>query len=54
MKCLMGMSCIGPALVQDDVFRLCDDPGSAEMGNDRKEAMAETKLLDFHFLSYCY
>ena len=28
--------------------RLCLDPVSAQMGNDRVEAMAETKLLDFN------
>ena len=33
---------------QDDIFRACKDPASAQAGNDRLEALAETKLLDFH------
>ena len=37
-----------PALFQDDVSRMCLDAVSAQMGNDRMEAMAETKLLDFN------
>ena len=44
---------LGPALFQDDVSRLCDDPVSAQMGNDRMEAMAETKLLDFNMDKSC-
>ena len=43
-----------PALLQDDVSRLCDDPVSLQMGNDRMEAMAETKLLDFNMDKSCF
>ena len=43
-----GDVAMSPALFQDDVSRLCDDPVSVQMGNDRMEAMAETKLLDFN------
>ena len=45
---------LGPALFQDDVSRLCEDPVSAQMGNDRMESMAETKLLDFNQGKSCY
>ena len=44
---------LGPALFQDDVARLCDDPVSAQIGNDKMEAMAETKLLDFNMDKSC-
>ena len=44
---------LGPALFQDDVSRLCDDPVSVQMGNDRMEAMAETKLLNFNMDKSC-
>ena len=44
---------LGPALFQDDVSRLCEDPVSVQMGNDRMEAMAETKLLDFNMEKSC-
>jgi hypothetical protein len=42
------------ALFQDDVSRLCDDPVSLQMGNDRMEAMAEIKLLDFDMDNSCF
>ena len=44
---------LSPALFQDDVSRMCQDPLSAQMGNDRMEAMAETKLLDFNMDKSC-
>ena len=44
---------LGPALFQDDVARLCDDPVSAQIGNVKMEAMAETKLLDFNMDKSC-
>ena len=44
---------LAPALFQDDVSRMCDDPASVQMGNDRMEAMAETKLLDFNMTKSC-
>ena len=43
-----------PALFQDDVSRFCLDPVSAQMGNDRMEAMAETKLLDYNQEKSCF
>ena len=43
-----------PTLFRDDVSRICLDPVSAQMGNDRMEAMAETKLLDFNREKSCY
>ena len=42
-----------PTLFQDDVSRMCLDPVSAQMANDRMEAMAETKLLDFNIDKSC-
>ena len=45
---------LSPALFQDDVSRLCLDPVAAQMGNDKMEAMAETKLLDFNMDKSCY
>ena len=45
---------LSPALFQDDVSRLCLDPVSAQMGNAKMEAMAETKLLDFNIDKSCY
>ena len=44
---------LSPALFQDDVSRLCDDPVSVQMGNNKMEAMAETKLLDFNMDKSC-
>ena len=43
-----------PLLFQDDVARLCFDPESAQIGNDRMEALAETKLLDYNVDKTCY
>ena len=44
---------LAPALFQDDVSRMCQDTVSAQMGNDRMVAMAETKLLDFNMDKSC-
>ena len=44
---------LSPTLFQDDISRLCWDPVSAQMGNDKVEAMAETKLLDFNLDKSC-
>ena len=43
-----------PALFQDDVSRICMDPVSAQAGNNKMEAMAETKLLDFNLDKSCF
>ena len=48
-----GDVALSPTLFQDDVSRLCEDPVSLQMGNDRMEAMAETKLLDFNMDKSC-
>ena len=49
-----GDVCLLPALFQDDVSLLSDDPVSLQMGNDRMEVMAETKLLDFNMDKSCF
>ena len=43
-----------PLLYQDDVARLAHDIESAQMGNDKMETMAETKLLDFNLDKSCF
>ena len=43
-----------PLLFQDDVSRLALDPESLQAGNDRMEAMGETKHLDFNLTKSCY
>ena len=43
-----------PLLYQDDVARLADDVEAAQMGNDKMEAVAETKLLDYNLDKSCY
>ena len=48
-----GDVALSPTLFQDVVSRLCEDPVSLQMGNDRMEAMAETKLLDFNMDKSC-
>ena len=48
-----GDLALSPLLFQDDVARVCLDPLSAQSGNDRMEAMAETKLLDFNTDKSC-
>ena len=48
-----GDMALSPLLFQDDVSRLSLDPLSAQIGNDKMEAMAETKLLDFNLDKSC-
>ena len=43
-----------PLLYQDDVFRLCLDPFSAQIGNEFMDNIMETKLLDFNLDKSCY
>ena len=43
-----------PILFQDDVARLALDPESAQMGNDKMETLAETKLLNYNMDKSCY
>ena len=43
-----------PLLYQDDVFRLCQDPFSAQLGNELMDNVMETKLLDFNLDKSCY
>ena len=43
-----------PLLYQDDIFRLCSDPFSAQIGNELIDAVMETKLLDFNLDKSCY
>ena len=45
---------IQPLLYQDDVFRLCLDPFSAQIGNEFMDNVMETKLLDFNLDKSCY
>ena len=45
---------LSPAIFQDDVSRVCLDPVSAQFGNDKMEAVAETKLLDFNTDKSCF
>ena len=44
---------LAPALFQEDFSRMCDNHVSVQMGNDRMEAMVETKLLDFNMDKSC-
>ena len=43
-----------PVLYQDDVARLSLDIESTQMGNNRMETMAETKLLNFNMEKSCF
>ena len=43
-----------PLLYQDDIFRQCSNPFSAQIGNELIDAMMETKLLDFNLDKSCY
>ena len=43
-----------PLLYQDDIFRLCSDPFSAQIGNELMDTVMETKLLDFNLDKSCY
>ena len=45
---------IQPLLYQDDIFRLCLDPFSAQVGNEFMDNVMETKLLDFNIDKSCY
>ena len=41
-------------LFQDDIFRMCEDALSAQLGNELIDAVMETKLLDFNLDKSCY
>ena len=43
-----------PLLYQDDVARMALDIESAQIGNDKMEALAETKLLDYNLEKSCF
>ena len=43
-----------PLLFQDDIFRMCEDALSAQLGNELIDAVMETKLLDFNLDKSCY
>ena len=43
-----------PLLYQDDVARIAFSVEAAQNGNDRMEAVAETKLLDYSLEKSCY
>ena len=43
-----------PILFQDDVARMSLDLESAQMGNDKMEAMAESKLLNYNLDKSCF
>ena len=45
---------LGPMLYQDDVARMANDPSSVQFGNDKMEAVAESKLLDFNLKKSSY
>ena len=45
---------IKPLLFQDDVARLATDLESVQFGNDKMEALAETKLLNFNLEKSCF
>ena len=47
-KVSYGTLVLRPQSFQDDICRLCTDPLSAQLGNDRFESLAETKLLDYN------
>ena len=49
-----GELSLQPLLYQDYVARLANDLESAQMGNNRMETMAETKLLDFNLDKSCF
>ena len=48
-----GLS-LQPLLFQDDIFRMCSDIPSAQMGNEFIDAVMETKLLDFNLDKSCF
>ena len=43
-----------PILFQDDVARIYLDLEAAQMGNDKMEALAETKLLNYNLDKSCF
>ena len=43
-----------PIIYQDDIARLSGDINKAQKGNDKLEALAETKLLDFNKDKSCF
>ena len=45
---------IQPIICQDDVARLSVDLESAQMGNNKMEAMAESKLLNYNLDKSCF
>ena len=45
---------IQPLLHQDDIFRICVDLFSAQIGNEFMDNVMETKLLDFNLDKCCY
>ena len=49
-----GELSLQPLLYQDDIFRLCSDPFSAQIGNALIDTVMETKLLDFNIDKSCY
>ena len=49
-----GQLPLQPMLFQDDVARLSLDIESAQVGNDKMEAMAETKLLNYNLEKSCF
>ena len=48
-----GDLALSPLLFQDDISRIAVSPFTAQMGNDKLEALAETKLLDFNMDKSC-
>jgi hypothetical protein len=49
-----GEVVIQPLLYQDDVARLSMDLESVQMGNNKMEALADTKLLDYNLDKSCF
>ena len=49
-----GEVVLQPLLYQDDVARLSTDLESVQKGNNRMEALAETKLLDYNLDKSCF
>ena len=43
-----------PLLYQDDIFRMTNDPFSAQIGNEFMDTVMETKLLNFNLDKSCY
>jgi hypothetical protein len=49
-----GGVALQPLLYQDDVARLSTDLESVQMGNNKMEALAETKLLNYNLEKSCF